>query len=270
MIFRLRLLRAFSKNNSKKTMIMNILMSGDIVNIIHLLIMEDVIMGTLSGIALILQLGMGLFWSLVYLIIIKRGFQDKTYGMPMVALCVNISWEFIFSFLYPQEGIQHVINILWFFLDVFILIQFLKYGKNYFKKYLPANFFIPTFLITLTLSFFAVLNITNEFNDWEGKYAAFSQNFMMSILFVVMLIRRDSVAGQSMYAAIFKMLGSLLPAILFYFIYSSVLITFLSVSTFLFDWIYIIFLYKKFCKMGLNPWRRSTSYSHICSSCKSA
>ena len=32
---------------------------------------------------------------------IRRGFLDNTYAMPLVALC-NVSWEFIFSFLYPH------------------------------------------------------------------------------------------------------------------------------------------------------------------------
>jgi len=33
----------------------------------------------------------GLFWSVTYILIIRRGFKDKTFGMPMAALCANIS-----------------------------------------------------------------------------------------------------------------------------------------------------------------------------------
>jgi hypothetical protein len=46
-----------------------------------------------------LEIGSGIFWTLVYLLIIRLGFRDKTYGMPITALCANISWEFIFSFM---------------------------------------------------------------------------------------------------------------------------------------------------------------------------
>ncbi len=42
-------------------------------------------------------LGSGLFWTVTYLLIIRRGFRDQTYGMPLVALCANLAWEFIFS-----------------------------------------------------------------------------------------------------------------------------------------------------------------------------
>ncbi len=52
----------------------------------------------------------GVFWTLTYLLIIRRGFQDKTYGMPFFALCANISWEFIFSFVLPHTPPQRYRN----------------------------------------------------------------------------------------------------------------------------------------------------------------
>ena len=48
-----------------------------------------------------LTLVSGLCWTLVYILIIVRSYQDKTYGMPYWALAFNFSWEFIF-FLSPQ------------------------------------------------------------------------------------------------------------------------------------------------------------------------
>ena len=49
-----------------------------------------------------LMLGSGIFWTLTYVPIIWRGFLDQTYGMPLAALCANLSWEFIFSFVHPH------------------------------------------------------------------------------------------------------------------------------------------------------------------------
>jgi hypothetical protein len=37
------------------------------------------------------------------------------------------------------------------------------------------------------------IGITFEFQDFEGKYAAFSQNLMMSILFVALLVKRGNL-----------------------------------------------------------------------------
>jgi len=169
-------------------------------------------MKTLGDFLLILQLGTGLFWIITYILIIKRGFQDKTYGMPMAAICANISWEFIFSFIYPHKSPQNIINIIWFILDIVIMFQYLGYGRKRFKKYMPEKFFYASFFMTLGISFLIIMAITFEFKDFEGKYAAFGQNLMMSALFISLLTRRGNLSGQSIYIAVFKMVGScLLP-----------------------------------------------------------
>ena len=212
-----------------------------------------------------LRAGTGIFWIITYLLIIKRGFQDKTFGMPMAAICANISWEFVFSFVYPHEGIQLTVNIIWFVLDVIIMFQYLKYGAKQMDGVIPLGYFYGYFMLSVIVAFSLIVTITHELEDFEGKYAAFSQNLMMSILFISMLGYRCNVNGQSMYIAIFKMIGSLLPTIAFYLFYSSPLIYLVCAITFIFDMLYAIMLYNMFRKMGLNPWTRryeSGVYNH--------
>lgn len=204
-----------------------------------------------------LQISSGLFWTLVYILIIKRGFEDKVLGMPLVALCANISWEFIFSFIYPHDAPQYYVNIVWFLFDVVILVQALKFGKFDFNPRLPLKLFYPAFALTFLMSFCAVLLVSREFKDWDGKYAAFGQNLMMSVMFVSMLLRRASVKGQSIYIALFKMIGTLLPSILFFLYYpKSLLLDYLYVSIFIFDLIYFVMLYRKCLEERINPWAR--------------
>ena len=204
-----------------------------------------------------LEIGSGVFWTLVYILIIRLGFQEKTYGMPITALCANISWEFIFSFMIFHEPPQNYVNVAWFAFDLVIVFQTLRFGKTAFSRELPASFFYPTVLLTLILGFCAILAITYEFRDWDGKYAAFGQNLMMSVLFVSMLLKRGDVSGQSVYIALFKMLGTLLPSILFFLRFpSSVLLNFLYVSIFIFDLIYLVMLYMKHRELGIDPWKR--------------
>lgn len=204
-----------------------------------------------------LQISSGVFWTLVYILIIKRGFQDKSLGMPLVALCANISWEFIFSFIYPHAPPQIYVNVVWFLFDVAILFQALKFGRFDFNRNLPAKLFYPTLALTLLMSFCAVLFTSYEFKDFDGKYAAFGQNLMMSVMFVSMLLRRNSVSGQSIYIALFKMTGTLLPSILFFLLLpSSLLLNFLYVAIFIFDLIYFVMLYRKCLEAGINPWTR--------------
>ncbi|NIS81179.1 MAG: hypothetical protein GTO14_13460 [Anaerolineales bacterium] len=203
-----------------------------------------------------IQIGSGILWTLTYLLIIKRGFQDRTYGMPLPALAANLSWEFIFAFILPHGNPQIYINIAWFIFDVIILYQALRFGPATFGGLL-GKWFYPAFVIGIITAFGAVLSVTFEFQDWEGKYAAFGQNLMMSILFNVMLFRRTDVKGQSMYIAIFKMLGTLLASILFYIFYpSSPLLNFLFVTILFFDCTYIVLLYRKHRECGVNLWRR--------------
>ncbi|QDQ02162.1 hypothetical protein FOH38_17620 [Lysinibacillus fusiformis] len=197
---------------------------------------------------LICQLGMGLFWIITYILIIKRGFQDKKYGMPMVAICANISWEFIFTFIYPQNDLQKIITLLWFLLDIVILLQYLRYGRQEYKKIMSTKSFYGSFLITLGVSFLIILAITQELNDIEGKYTAFSQNLMMSGLFISLLLWRGNAGGQSMSIAVCKMIGTLFASVAFYIYFRTPLITIISIATFIYDWLYIVLLYRVYSR----------------------
>ncbi|MGE5845040.1 MAG: hypothetical protein ACM32K_09090, partial [Syntrophaceae bacterium] len=79
-----------------------------------------------------LLIASGVCWIIAYALIIRRGLLDRTFGMPIVAVCVNISWEFIFSFIIPHEPPQLYINIGWFLFDLFILGQLLLFWRSEF------------------------------------------------------------------------------------------------------------------------------------------
>lgn len=200
----------------------------------------------------------GIFWSLTYILIIRHGLIDKTYGMPLAALCANISWEGIFSFVLPQSPPQLYINYAWFLLDVSIVFQFLKYGKSEFTGLLNRMFY-AVFLIALFTGFGLVLSITYEFKDWLGAYAAFGQNLMMSILFIAMLFSRGNLRGQSIYIALFKMLGTGVICLAFYLyqpIAQGILLPFLFVSILVYDIIYTGLVYQKYRDYNIPLWKR--------------
>lgn len=198
----------------------------------------------------------GVFWILTYIFIISKGFKDKTYGMPLIALCANISWEFIFSFIFPHTPPQLFINYLWFGLDSIIVIQFLKYGKKEFL-YLSSKRLYSIFLVLLGAEFSIILVSGITIGEYKGVYSAFGQNLVMSILFIIMLFKRNSLRGQSIYIAIFKMLGTALTS-LHYYMYepitqSSLILPSLFVSIFIFDivYIYLVFRFYKRDKIPL-------------------
>jgi len=197
----------------------------------------------------------GAFWSATYLLIIRRGFKDKTYGMPMAALCANISWEAIFAFFTPHDPPQLYVNYIWFSLDVIIVWQFLKYGKKEFPEITNWQFF-ALFGLGIGISIPMILAVNYEFQDDVGAYAAFGQNLMMSVLFVTMLINRKGIDGQSFYIGLFKMIGTGLSSLAFYMYrpiaQDSNLLQFLFVAIFAFDLIYTIGIYQKCKNQGIS------------------
>jgi hypothetical protein len=194
----------------------------------------------------------GIFWILTYIFIISKGYKDKTYGMPLLALCANISWEFIYSFLLPHSPPQLYINYLWFALDVVIVFQFFKYYKNEFPN-LSSTTLSTVFAISIATVFSIILSGGLYFGDVDGVYAAFGQNLLMSVLFVVMFFSRgNSLGGQSIFIAIFKMLGTGLTSIHFYLFepvsQSSFVLPFLFISIFIFDLFYTVMIVKQYKK----------------------
>ena len=200
--------------------------------------------------SIILLLG-GIFWILTYIFIISKGYKDKTYGMPLLALCANISWEFIFSFLLPHSPPQLYINYLWFALDVVIVFQFFKYYKNEFPNLSSLTLCI-VFGISVATALSIILSGGIFLGDVDGVYAAFGQNLLMSVLFVVMFFRRgNTLRGQSIFIAIFKMLGTGLTSIHFYLfepVSSSFVLPFLFISIFFFDLLYAVLIVKQYKK----------------------
>jgi len=205
----------------------------------------------------ILTLISGIGWSVVYLGLINRGFKDKTYGMPLFALAFNIAWEFMYAFVVNFGfNLQKAVNIAWCLLDAVIIYTYFKYGRKDFPKD-KERFFVPWSLAAFVVGFLVIYIAHYEFPDfWGTRYTAFAQNLMMSVLFISMLVRRNNVDGQSIYIAIFKMLGTLAPTILFSIQTGSKLILIFGIGFFLYDLIYIGMLYQKFVELKLNPFTR--------------
>jgi hypothetical protein len=192
----------------------------------------------------ILTLVGGLSWTLVYLLIIVRSYRDKTYGMPYWALAFNFSWEAIFSFVLsidsPDLQLQLVINRIWLACDGLIFIAYFLYGKKEWPSHLPRSLFYPYSLLVLVMGFFFVYLLSVELDHSQGMYAAFIQNLMMSWLFIAMLNRRKSTAGQSIGIASFKLVGTLAPTLIYG--QTSTFVLFLGAGCFIADVIYLVLL----------------------------
>ena len=168
---------------------------------------------------LLLVLFSGLAWTIVYIDSIRIGIKQKTFAMPFWALALNLAWEVLHTLMGYQEWglyVQLYINAIWAILDILILITYFRFGCKYFPKHLPGSWFGIWSILGLATAFLVQYLFINEFGIALGAtYAAFLQNLLMSILFINMLIQRNSSEGQTMVIAVSKWIGTLAPTILF-------------------------------------------------------
>lgn len=206
-----------------------------------------------------LMIGSAFFWILTYVLIIKRGFKDKTFGMPLIALCFNISWEFIYMLIYPHPTPYIYSNILAFSLDIVILYQLLTSWQKEYSN-LPKQHFYPSFIIILATCFSIIYLIPYIYDDQIGFYIAFAQNLLMSILFVIMLRNRNNLRGQSIYIAIFKLIGTVLASLAFHQFdpinKRSTFLEILYITIIFFDLLYVMNIYKKSIEENIKIWTR--------------
>ncbi|WP_394834918.1 hypothetical protein LVJ94_51310 [Pendulispora rubella] len=200
----------------------------------------------------------GIAWMVVYVAIVYRGLKDKTYGMPLPALALNIAWEFVFSFLAPGTFAPQVaINVIWFFLDLAILYTYFKYGRKEFPKWVDPKWFVPWIVVALLGGFslqygavlefpHAVVGATMEDARVVQTYCAYLTNLVIAVTFIGMLVRRNGVEGQSMTIAISKWIGTAAVTVSIYLQTGSPLLLVLGIAIFVFDAIYTVMLRKKF------------------------
>ena len=123
-------------------------------------------------------------------------------------------------------------------------------------QFLSSNRLFSMFVVLLAAEFSIILVSGIFAGEFKGVYSAFGQNLVMSILFIIMLFKRNSLRGQSIYIAVFKMLGTGLTSLHYYLFepitQSSFILPSLYVSIFIFDLAYI-YLVLRFYKRNKIP-----------------
>ena len=161
----------------------------------------------------------GLAWTVVYIELIRRGNMDRACGMPLFALTLNLAWEWIYGIdgLFISRSFilaQSIANIAWAVCDIFVMMTWVKYGRQYLPER-AKKYFVPYTVLAVLFGF--AMQFTFYFNcetvELASIYSAFLQNAAMSVMFLVMLFRRDDTKAQTTTIAIAKWLGTLTPTI---------------------------------------------------------
>lgn len=169
--------------------------------------------------ALLLVAG-DLLWVVTYVLAARIGFRERTYALPMLAVALNFSWELLYGVLHPAEAAAaRLLHGAWFMLDIAILFQLLRYGRENQQYPLVARHFPAIAAGTLGLAFLGQLFFRSQMTrmdllaDSQGVAAAYVTNLVMSVLFIFFLPARPTGKGVSLAVAWTKFLGTFLVSL---------------------------------------------------------
>lgn len=181
-------------------------------------------------------------WTLVYLDAIRLGFRDRSYGIPVAALALNIAWEIIYAVRGLSGGItlQGGVNLVWALLDLVIVYTYLRFGRAELPGWITGPVFAGWSLLLFGSAFVVQGVFIAQFGSTAAaRYSAFLQNLLMSGLFIAMLVGRRGLRGQSLTIAVAKWLGTLAPTIAFGMLEHSPLILGTGLLCSVFDLVYV-------------------------------
>lgn len=199
----------------------------------------------------------GVTWTIVYIDLIRQGFKEKACGMPLFALTLNFAWELIYGIdgLFISKlfiPVQSIANVVWACFDLFILVTWFRYGK----QYLPDRgkpYFVPFSILAVVFGFMMQFSFYFYCENAEvaSIYSAFAQNAAMSALFLCMVFQRKDLRGQSMVVAVCKWIGTLTPTIYGNLYEINIYILLTGIVCCILDVLYIYFLnhFKKTMKI---------------------
>lgn len=175
----------------------------------------------------------GICWSIVYITAIFLGFLRKSWYIPKLAICQNLTWELLVVVNRLQSGsygIAFIIQLVWLLLDIGVLLTWLLYDrKETFSSIKKIGLLLTVFL--------AMYMLTSRAGKWE--FAAFLINAIMSVGFVLWLFQ-EKTQHSSTVIAVAKLLGTLTATILNGWIWWNPLLLWLGGLCFLLDGYYLI------------------------------
>lgn len=150
------------------------------------------------------------------LLIIRIGFKDKVPGIPALALCFCLGWDFYFTVV-DQPTLDgafnrrhFIIQIIWLGLDLIMLWQVWIYGRGLVKLPELKRHYTKLLLFVLTLAIVGQAAYIHSTQDAHGEVSGLISTLVLSIMFVYMYINRPHLEGVSVGAAWSKFTSTLL------------------------------------------------------------
>lgn len=158
-------------------------------------------------------------WTLCYIAIIVRAFKDKSYGIPLVDGCLNVTWEAIYSFNLAGSISKSLNwgNRLWFIFDAINVLQVFLYGRDVQSDPWVKKHFYKIATGTFAVSAIGIYEFIYYFNDVYGVASSMIMDILMSSLFINMYLKRPDLRGISYLGAWLRMIGNAAGFLFCYF-----------------------------------------------------
>jgi hypothetical protein len=208
------------------------------------------------SLSFILILFGNLSWMVTYLNIIYGNYLVKHSLMIEICLYLNLSWEFLYAFIYPTSNLlMGSTFVIWFLLDFIMFVQLIYYEYSF-----KNNKFLMMFIvmIKLTLAFLFIYIFDYSVNKAVGfqkheaaMFSAFLINLFMSYSYLTDNYSKYNLKnGRTM--AIFKMLGTLLTTLsvfmdkeVLYPLLTKEISLYCGFACFILDFIFVYMIYSQ-------------------------
>lgn len=152
--------------------------------------------GLLLGVLGVLMFGL---WTIAYIVIILKAHKDRSYGIPMLDGCLNVSWEAIYSFnlVAPLAASLNWGNRFWFMFDCINVLQVFLYGREMQSNEWVRKHFYAIAALTLIASAFGLYTFLIYFNDLYGVASSLLMDLLMYGLFIGAVFNRRDLRGLS-------------------------------------------------------------------------
>lgn len=160
-------------------------------------------------------------WTLAYLAIIIKAFKDKAYGIPIVDGCLNVSWEFMFSFNLVGRLSSSLDwgNRFWLVFDAVQVTTVFLYGRDLQTVPWVRRHFYWIVSLSLVGSFLGVYGFMWYFGDVYGVASSLLMDVLMAVLFIGLFFARPDSRGLSYAGAWLMMLGNIAGFLFIHFWY---------------------------------------------------
>lgn len=144
----------------------------------------------------------GFLWSISYILMAIKGFKDKSYSMPIYCLCLNITWEALYGFVYGPGLINQIVFAQFMVVDILLFYAIVKSGKHQWRHSpLVANNLTWIILGGCALSMWLQLAAAVTFIPYVGRrivfFTAWPMQLVINIGSIAQILSRGHTAGHS-------------------------------------------------------------------------